>query len=264
MKTFVLILLTVLAAFSPAFAQSDTCVDGDLLTLNTATKRYQCLTNPVIAVLGPDAPPASPNAMNDEFSGSSLDPKWTTIGVAATHSVALGRYKMVAASNNTNNIRGIWQAFSQPHTSGSATFIAKFRVNNSATDFATATRGHAGLFFKAVGQGYVFLGAGKQGSTANPAVVVTNFLGTLTAADAGFVNTSDIMGLPAFFYIKAEKVNATITLFWSVDGDAWAQSGLTLNLVTFFTADLEQVGIYYARNSLLENSIVCEWFRRTL
>lgn len=48
----------------------------------------------------PDKPPASPDAMDDEFPGTTLDAKWTTLGATAVWSVANGFANVSQAAAN--------------------------------------------------------------------------------------------------------------------------------------------------------------------
>jgi hypothetical protein len=84
---------------------------------------------------GPDAPPSSPNAMDDEFTGSSLDSKWTIYNPA---SISSGNYSIqlssgwinVALTNTTIQQRIL--AITQP-VSGSAWRFRSKAVFDCAT-----------------------------------------------------------------------------------------------------------------------------------
>lgn len=53
---------------------------GQVLTYDTGTSKWKnaaSLGGPFVVASAPDAPPASPTSLDDEFNGSLLDPKWT-------------------------------------------------------------------------------------------------------------------------------------------------------------------------------------------
>jgi hypothetical protein len=80
-------------------------------------------------ILGPDEPPAVPNALDDEFNDRSFDTsKWTWLdqGPFTAYELAEGLY--VQSIENSNRIRGIYQ--SAP--SGSWTIRGKFYASTQS------------------------------------------------------------------------------------------------------------------------------------
>jgi hypothetical protein len=69
-----------------------------------------------------DDVPSSPNAMDDEFSGSSLDGKWTQSNSPSGIVVANNRLKWTQPAQSSKNIRSIIQ----PVSGSSWTFFTKF------------------------------------------------------------------------------------------------------------------------------------------
>lgn len=74
-----------------------------------------------------DAPPTSPNAMNDEFQGSALDAKWTLRNSPGTPQFVYNDFIYIPATTSA------WRGISQPLPSGNCTFEAKLDVEKDYT-----------------------------------------------------------------------------------------------------------------------------------
>lgn len=85
-----------------------------------------------------DGRPTSPNAMDDEFDGSSLDPKWTFVNAGlVTAAFKNSKLLLVSPNSGVSQINGIFQ----PLPAGAWRFEAAYTMNAPASNVQ-----EAGLF----------------------------------------------------------------------------------------------------------------------
>lgn len=80
-------------------------------------------TSAIEPMFNPDIPPSNPNPMNDEFTGSSLDPKWTVWNLPAGGSVTVAN--SMATLVSPYNIQARVFAILQPTPTGTWKFRTK-------------------------------------------------------------------------------------------------------------------------------------------
>lgn len=98
---------------------------------DAATKGYvDTHSSSATTSYNPDTPPVSPNAMDDEFEGSTLNSKWTWFNQTAfTYTVENSRLNFVTSGSNYGGF------IAQPITDTSWAFITKTTVNFHGTIF---------------------------------------------------------------------------------------------------------------------------------
>lgn len=208
-----------------------------------------------------DVPPTSAHAKDDEFSGSSLDGKWTSpltsnSGNTVTNTVANKQLVMVP---NVSGKRAF--GIRQASPSGSFTVMAKLVSGNiSGSDLrmglyvgAAGGRGHIVGPFKQDGQ-VAYIGVSTLSNTADWSA----YDGTLTGFGSG---VSSVI-LATWVRIKWDAGTSTMTFYWSQDGVKW-KTGTSRGSM----AQPDQMGlvIYFngAGGPSADEFLACDWFRVT-
>lgn len=197
-------------------------------------------------VLGPDARPPVPDAMDDEFNDESFDTsKWTWLAQGGTTVNETNHRLTLMLRENSNRIRGIYQ--STP--SGDWTIQAK--VYEPMLDVAGGSGGSC-LF---VGQSTT-----QEIRSANIWNRQWRGISFATPSSSGGslgTNTNRISGVA---YFEADWVDSTttLTLKYSADGYGFAQIDSTS---LAYTPAIVGLGITNAQNVL--GVFDFGWFRRT-
>lgn len=178
-----------------------------------------------------DKPPASPNSVNDEFSGSSLDGAWTQYGAAdMTLSVADHLLEIAQTHTAGAKVSGIYKAL----PSGDWFAVCKvFYDDNFNTAAANQAAGIALFQDGADTTKKITICSAYTLDTVSIPIFVdyTN----RTTANGGLTATSDTgaNGVRALYrnvYLVLKKVGTTYQVGYSMDGFAWRYPAAAVSL----------------------------------
>ena len=212
---------------------------------------------PVWITNHPDTPPSAPNAMDDEFDGTSLDSKWTSIVIApATISIPVGSSQVFFYSPASYHHRhnDIWQTV----PSGAWKFRAKLAfelptwnfygmglgIRNSSNAYAT----FAGLMLHS-GYGQNTIWAGHMTDNSD---------GLIWEIEAGNIEHS-------VWYAEIEFDGAN-TVIWRFSTTGKVFTEIYRENISGFIGTLNQVGIMnhaWIDGANYSGAASCDWFRRT-
>ena len=200
---------------------------------------------PNSSVSAADIPPASPNAMDDEFDDGVFDTsKWTLIdtnGETITEN-EFGQLS-VKYNANENRFRGIYQ----PCPSGPWKFRAKVR-NPAGLD--TADRSYIALFVSTAASPN-YRTVGLWNSNTPRAVSYT----TVSSAASNWASGTTFY--QAYYYIELELSAANLlTSRISHDGVTWFQQGTAASFVPV------NIGLGWENNRGYQLEYLFDWFRR--
>ena len=249
--------------------------DGQVLTVDAAETLDLKWAAPSggsggAALLPLDVVPGSPNAKDDEFTGSSLDAKWTSpissvAACATTVPVANGWVTIEPTTSGTGSTgsNGAW-GIRQVSPTGSFTISA--RIADGHSDGGTDD-GRAGIWVaKTGGKAYI---VGHQDSV--PRIVNYDGITTYseTAAWSGFDGTDAFIAAPqnqiyhgCWYKIVWNATASTLNFYFSTDGIRWNKVSTGIGSVT--QPDRMGIGIWgNAANIRADHSVSADWFRVT-
>lgn len=240
--------------------------DGDVLTWNNAASQWEPqapsgggggidVTEPIF---GGDAQPASPNSMDDEFEGSSLDAKWNNRNTAVlAFDGAKSRISIGGAQGAADNWRYIAQ------TAPSAPW--KVRVKLVGVAALVNFRSLGLLVAKATTTDKLMsiaMGSGTANAVAvnrwtNWTTFSANVGTTLQAADVG------TMGDGAILEIENDSTNL-IFRWASVQNGGVKMRQLHSETIAAFMGSIAEIGIGIDNNNNTNGDIyaIVDWFRR--
>lgn len=206
----------------------------------------------------PDEAPGSPSALDDEFPGSSLDAKWTTVDSGSTtHAVNQGRYACINLGGAAY-IRAITQPASIDSTSGAFDYRAKFRLQQGISGGTPSVACAAGFILRKGTDNAIFA-LGMRSAGVWKAFMV--YWSSLTSGDSYVFGSQDSQPHIREFYLRVVKTSGnTPKLQWSLDGgdNSWIDTGLNGTLTdvggTWTSAGIVFLGDY-------PSTMTCEWFR---
>jgi hypothetical protein len=206
-----------------------------------------------------DKPPAVPSAYDDEFGGSSLDPKWTFVnqgGAAFAESDGNGR--LVAPSGTEN-----WRMIMQPCPAGDFTVTFKF----AAQTRLNVDVGRYGLVLRASGSGKHEALMANTGSASSSQQMRYQRWNSPTSFNSDVGSIFNPQGAFVHQYVRCVVAGNLITAYWSWDGWTWAQYMATSNITAFLGANraaLDQIGFGISNNGTgVDAQITAYWFRVT-
>ena len=198
-----------------------------------------------------DEPPAVPNAMDDEFSDTALDAKWTWVNQgAATWSEQDGFGKLIVPSVVGDNMRVLVQT----KPTGDFTIITKVaRFHVPWNNFFSA-----GLVMRDSATGrLVMWGLCKRSTYEGIHYFKFN-------SPTSFNSEPLLRSFSEFKYLRCRFVGSTVYADMSYDGTNWVQH--VSETITSFLTGFNQVGIGVFRNNNDGNSSyfgLFDWFRVT-
>lgn len=208
----------------------------------------------------PDAPPVSPNAMDDEFNDSAsmsgpvngLDAKWSWLnqGAAAVTFPQVGLLRLAIAAQASTNARIIVQTLPAAPWS----FAAKISLESAAVDFADCG---LVLYDSVNGDFYTF--------NILVRTVVSSFRFAVNSArytnfttNAGADPVAFELGTNNQVYLRVDMTGTTISFWISNDGIAWIRLGTFTDAV-----GVTRVGfVCNENNNTGLTRLFARWFRR--
>ena len=205
------------------------------------------------AVTGPDTPPAVADPMDDEFSGTTVDPKWAWVnqsGSAATVSDG----SLVLASTTTGNQ---WSLLLQSAPAGTWTIQAKVALQGRRDDFHTF-----GLCVMDSASGHRIAFGVFANNTNGQAggIELWKYNSISEFASAVYADHS---GMPSgFIYFRIAKDATNLTYSYSYDGMIFTTVAAEA-MATFVAApDKIGFGIWSTAAGGQSFNGVASWFRR--
>jgi len=208
-----------------------------------------------------DFPAASPNAMDDEFSASSLDAKWTMInsGISVTEVLTLSgswlKFNMPATTSVERN-RFIVQTI--PSYTGTWKFGMKYVLHWDCNE--STSNMHSGIWLRnSSTQKYCSWGFNRRGSKTDSKASAWNWSSTDTFV-SGALGATDVPW--AIIYVGVERTATNYNFLWSEDGVTWAPL-YTIATSGHHVGDADQVGIgLMAGSTISALQMNIDWFRK--
>lgn len=200
-------------------------------------------------VLDLDYPPPSPNALDDEFDGDTLDTgKWTWLDQGGTTAAVTDGQLQLTLNENSNRFRGIYQTA----PSGSWAFAAKVFIPHLVSGSTS------GAWLMA---GESTTGEIRAVGLLNLIVQQTARFTTPSSAVAAWVTGLTIaQGQPnPFIYARLDWDGADLAASWSLEGKRWVRDAV---VTPAYTPAIVGLGITNQRN--VEGVFRFGWFRRLL
>ena len=206
-----------------------------------------------------DKPPTSPSAFDDEFDGTSLDPKWSWVNQGgATFAESDGNGRITAPTGTEN-----WRMLVQTCPAGDFTATFKFnyasKINVDVGRFGFILRNSANSRFEMLG-----MAAGSASSFQQLRYQRWTNETTFSSDVGSIANPQG--GMP-WEYVRVTVAGNIITADWSWDGWTWARYLDSSNITTFLGANraaLNQFGFGVSNNGTgLNAQLTAHFFRVT-
>jgi hypothetical protein len=213
-----------------------------------------------VSRFSPDRPPASANAMDDEFDGAAIAGTWSTVNfTSATNTVANGYLTLHSPGIGSHNVQMIVQTL----PSAPWGFTTKAEINA----IPSSTAGHrAGLVLRESATGKLITldlftglyGSGPFGfgieidinSWTSPTVLNTNLAFSWAVSYASQ-------------YFKITLTSTTLTFWISGFGNGWLPI-YTEAITAHFTTAPNQIGLYAESNDSNSTDGIFSFFRRVV
>jgi hypothetical protein len=200
-----------------------------------------------------DAPPATPNALDDEFTGSSLNAKWAWINQSnASASVANGSLRLSSATGDR-----VWSLLLQSAPAAPWTIAAKFRMQGALADFTSAgiavrnsasgAHANVGLYFKSTDPG----GGGIELQEYSD---LTTYVADIAIARFGFIHPG--------IYMKLVNDGTNLTSFYSLDGITYTQVAQTAIATVLGAVNQVGLSVWSINGGGSSFDLIVDWFRR--
>jgi len=197
----------------------------------------------------PDNPPTSPDAMDDEFDGASLDAKWTRINYVGgtTEAIVHSRYFLTDAARSMQ-ICGIEQAIS-----GNFIVRAKFEIESPTSNY-----NGVGIGMKNSANGrYEWLGILHYSPHGYLSPIRIYFSNVTTYVGQTCINAWAIRSV---FYLEIENDGTNLYSRISTSGHNFFLMQ-TIAIADYLGAAPTDIGIFMYRDGAAQ-AISCDWFRR--
>jgi hypothetical protein len=178
-------------------------------------------------------PPVSPHALDDEFSGASLDAKWSWDNQGSvTAAVANGKLLLTAPVGSGTQSRSIRQV----SPTGDFTAVTRMAVGQRPVDYHMAT-----LYVGNNSSGKQ-LGIGFQTFSGNRIVGVDNWStnSSYSSRSNQEARTTD------YAWLRIRKVGSNLYFEYSLDGVAWVEQWNTT--LAAFISSVDRVGLSITNN----------------
>lgn len=206
-----------------------------------------------------DIEPASPNAADDEFAGSSLDGDWSWVNQgSASAAVAKSRVLLTVPSTTTGNIRGIFRTYP-----GQSTWETQITGWSSAPFFSGAgSNYYFGMARRDSGSGRIELFVlAWIPNTATMLILCERFTNT-TTYNSTVTSISLGRRMAESMYLRLADDNTNVALSWSLDGVNY--TALTSFVRAAFLASADQIGLcIFTQQNGGNVYLQSDWMRRT-
>jgi hypothetical protein len=204
---------------------------------------------------GPDVPPASANAMDDEFNGSSLDAKWTGANLgSSTVTEASG---LITLNTFTTNAAFLLKSYTQA-VPGATPWTMTMKMNLQGNN--DSCNKWAGLVLTDNTR-YELFGVGIPNNG-----VWTLLWETMTTASASPTTTglkTSLIPIGGWYYLRWQNTGTQLIASFSIDGVNFLAVN-TENISGGFLGTLTKVGWGAdASATTCTQTFSVDWFRRT-
>jgi hypothetical protein len=207
----------------------------------------------------PDIEPASPNAADDEFAGSSLGGSWSWVNQgSASAAVAKSRLLLSVPSTSTGNIRGIFRTYP-----GQSTWEAQITGWSSAPVWSGANNYSFAISRRDSSTGRIENYAISWAAGSTTALLVLCDRWTNATTFSATVATAQLCRSTfGTFYLRVEDNGTNLIFSWSLDGINYTQ--LTSFARAAFLANADQIGFtIFTQQSSGTIYLQSDWMRRT-
>ena len=197
-----------------------------------------------------DAPLASPHTMDDEFTDTVMDEKWSWINQGTSAWTENGRYGAMDLVPGGDHTR----LLVQEAPTGDFAVSAKITLGGSKLNYYNFG---ICLYNSANGRRIIYGKCCRSGYSGIQAVKFTS--NTAYSSDAYLNGGWDSI----FIYVRIRKEGTSYALDLSYDGDFWWQ--IYTESISTFLAAVSHVGVGYFRNNTNGSTYRgrCDWFRVT-
>ena len=209
-----------------------------------------------------DTPPVSPDAMDDEFNGTSLDGKWTQQNSPSVITVANGKLSWVQSLTGSFNLRSILQ----PISGTSWTVISKFTkcliYGGSWARIAMSVYNSANNHYLSSGL-CNYVSSNPQQCTltsyASPSIITGDLLNFLipTLATILGITTTTYGGI----YLRIRLLSGTLYFEYSWDGVTWVE--MYNRSVSSDLGAITHVGLSIDGSNSTAQTMEVDFFRKT-
>jgi hypothetical protein len=200
-----------------------------------------------------DTPPATPNAIDDEFAGNSLNGKWAWVNQSdASASVANGALRLSSATGDR-----VWSLLLQSAPAAPWTIAAKFRMQGALADFTSAgiavrnsasgAHANVGLYFKSTDPG----GGGIELQEYSD---LTTYVADIAIARFGFIHPG--------IYMKLVNDGTNLNSFYSLDGITYTQVAQTAIATVLGAVNQFGLSVWSINGGGSSFDLIVDWFRR--
>lgn len=208
------------------------------------------------AVTHVDAPPPSPESVNDEFEGDSLNSKWAWDNQSTgTAVVTGGALKLTAALSASMSVQSLFQPLP---SSGDWKYRAKIAIQ------PLGNTNVAGITMKETATGKLVSFMLVYSSQLYHQLVYFTNSTTYSSTPASLSGDPMMFGGMPWIYYEIEKVGTTLYFRFSrtgVDGSWYNHSNASLT--AHFTTGPNLIGLSAAsQNASVPAMLQCEWFRK--
>lgn len=241
-----------LFGYSTAAGRIPIGTNGNVLTVDS-TQTFglkwaaASATIPTWVSLQPDAKPASPNALDDEFESGALDASWNWINQNGSTTTFSGTKALLNKTNVESNLTFLYKAIT-----GTWTITSKIWLVG-----ATATNSYGGL--------------GVMDSTTSKLQVLISGKGGIGTSIQNWTNSGSFSSQPAavtafgvfqYVYLRIQLDSTNLTYSYSVDGDFWQQV-YQIAKATWLTGGQDRVGYIVRPADTGPIGVVTDFFRRS-
>jgi hypothetical protein len=198
----------------------------------------------------PDCPPATPNAMDDEFDGTTLNPVWTVVGTALPTIAVVNGTVNISAPGTTERLKGIIR----PAPAGSW----KFRCHAYLENYGSPYTG-LGFVAQAPSTGFILY----AGVMYHPSFgYLAPYLGRFATFDGSPTESAVAVGsLSRDFFLELEYDGSNYILRGSASGKYYAELNRCTSSWYPGVGDPANIGIVI-HQYLNPTSVSFDWFRR--
>lgn len=205
-----------------------------------------------------DMEPASPNAADDEFAGSSLGGSWSWVNQgSASAAVAKSRLLLTVPSTSTGNIRGIFRTYP-----GQSTWEAQITGWSSTPAWSGANNYNIGIARRDSATGRIEMFSFAWNAGSNVLLMLCDRWTSPTVFSATVASFQLARQTFGSFYLQLVDDNTNVALKWSIDGVNWTQ--LTSFTRAAFLASADQIGLtVFTQQNGGNIYLQSDWMRRT-
>lgn len=231
-----------------------------VISISGSTSGSSAVSTPVYTEWDPDAPPVSGSSYDDEFNGSTLDPKWTIWNPGSftqTLSVENGQVSFLRPSTAGVDLSGIFQSAPTPPFTIVTKFHVKYKHGN--VNLQPGILVGEDLDSDPATGNVVQICVDNTNLTREVIVYRRTQYNAATSGHAG-LDIDSLIFVGTFYLRFAVTSTSVASLQFSTDGKAWTESNTTVNMSTVLSA-IEQIGLTLNNRSGNDAKVSFDFFR---